>query len=60
MITEMKNCVYAEDKDKPVEGNDHGIDALRYWFLWKGTRPELPDITMMTTIPRKNRPTTYI
>ena len=52
VITEMKNCVYAENKDKPVEGNDHGIDALRYWFLWKGTRPEMPEV-YVGSIPRE-------
>ena len=28
----------AKANENPVKGNDHGIDALGYWFLWREGR----------------------
>ena len=49
VITEMQNCVYDENKDKPVDGDDHGIDPLRYWFLYKLNKRKL-DKPFHTTV----------
>ena len=43
VITEMKLYHFKEEDkmtgttndENPVKGDDHGIDALRYWFLWR-------------------------
>lgn len=44
VITEMKNLVYDEQKDKPVTENDHGVDALRYFYLWRFAGIEMPNL----------------
>ena len=57
VITEMQNCVYDEKKDRPVDGNDHGIDPLRYWYLWRYVKDDLPPVFMKTVEgdkPREN------
>ena len=33
LIAEMGAYVWEEDGDRPVKGNDHGIDPLRYYYL---------------------------
>ena len=45
-ITEMRNLQYRSEEEKtgspqddlPVGRDKHGIDALRYWCLWRGER----------------------
>ena len=32
----------ANNDENPVKKNDHGIDALRYWFLWKQAYNHVP------------------
>ena len=49
VITEMQNCVFDEKTDKPVDGDDHGIDPLRYWFLYKLNKRKL-DKPFHTTV----------
>ena len=49
VITELKlHHFKPEDKmtgsandENPVKGEDHGIDALKYWFLWRHGAPQL-------------------
>lgn len=49
VITEMKLYHFKEEAkmtgtahdQNPVKGDDHGIDALRYWFLWRHGTPQL-------------------
>ena len=38
VITEMQNYVFDEKKDKPADKqSDHGIDALRYFYLYRNS-----------------------
>ena len=38
LIDEMKNYATDPNTDKPLKENDHAIDALRYFFLWREKR----------------------
>jgi len=51
VIIEMKNKIFGKD-GKPEDGHDHGMDALRYWFLWKFGRAKL-DLSM-NSIPNSS------
>lgn len=54
LITEMRNLQYDEDKDQPIKGNDHAVDALRYWFLWRSERRQAASFASGAT-QRKSR-----
>ena len=43
--------------DNPVKGQDHGIDALRYWFLW---RQAFNNIPFFGEILKRERPSALI
>ena len=41
VIQEIRLAHFPKDakaNENPVKGNDHGIDALGYWFLWRESR----------------------
>ena len=41
VISEMRLAHFpanAKSDENPVKGDDHGIDALGYWFLWRESR----------------------
>ena len=40
LIDEMKNYATDPKTDKPLKENDHAIDALRYFFLWREKRQQ--------------------
>ena len=40
IIDEMKNYATDPKTDKPLKENDHAIDALRYFFLWREKRQQ--------------------
>ena len=40
VIDEMYQYQYQTGADKPIDKNNHGIDALRYYFLWKSARSQ--------------------
>ncbi len=41
LINELKNYAWHKDKDQPVKGNDHILDAARYGITYLLDRPRI-------------------
>ena len=56
VITEMQNYIFDEKKDKPADAqSDHGIDALRYWFLRYRTQQDIDLPAILGTVKLYDR-----
>ena len=53
LIAELKGAVYDQHKDAPKKGQDHRIDPLRYYYLYRSMKTEIPMI--FSTVKKKQR-----